>query len=93
MPQPKLTVILPTYNRAGSLEQALGALLRQQGDPDDYEVVVVDNNSTDGTRELVQGLDDSRIRLIAEPRQGLSYARNAGLDAARAPLLPLTDNN
>ena len=93
MPQPKLTVILPTYNRAGSLGNALGALLRQVSDPGDYEIVVVDNNSTDGTRGLVQGLDDPRIRLIAEPRQGLSYARNAGLDAARAPLVAFTDDD
>ena len=93
MPQPKLSVILPTYNRAGSLKRALSALLRQHADPGAYEIIVVDNNSTDGTRHLVEGLDDSRIRLIAETRQGLSYARNAGLDAARAPLVAFTDDD
>ena len=93
MPQPKLSVILPTYNRAGSLKSALSALLRQHAEPGSYEIIVVDNNSTDGTRDLVQGFDDSRIRLIAETRQGLSYARNAGLDAARAPLVAFTDDD
>ena len=84
MPQPKLSVILPTFNRADSLKRALGALLRQTADPASYEVVVVNNNSTDNTPEVVALHDDRRVRLIAEPRQGLSHARNAGLDRSRS---------
>jgi glycosyltransferase involved in cell wall biosynthesis len=93
MLQPKLSVILPTFNRAASLPQALGALLRQSADPTSYEVVVVDNNSTDGTANVVAQHDRRRVRLVAESRQGLSYARNAGLQAARAPIVAFTDDD
>lgn len=93
MPQPKLSVILPTFNRADSLQRALCALLGQTADPTTYEVVVVNNNSTDHTPEVVALHDDRRVRLIAETRQGLSHARNAGLEAARAPILAFTDDD
>jgi glycosyltransferase involved in cell wall biosynthesis len=93
MPQPKLSVILPTFNRANALKRALAALLRQSAMPDAYEVVVVDNNSSDGTAGVVALFEDRRIRLISEPRQGLSYARNAGLAAARAPIVAFTDDD
>jgi glucosyl-dolichyl phosphate glucuronosyltransferase len=93
MPQLKLSVILPTYNRADSLERALSALLRQSADFGSYEVIVVDNNSTDRTAAAVTGHDDRRLRLITEPRQGLSYARNAGIAAARAAVVAFTDDD
>ena len=93
MPLPKLSVILPTFNRADSLKRALAALLRQTADPASYEIVVVDNNSTDGTAQMVALLDDRRVRRIAEPQQGLSYARNAGLAAARADIVAFTDDD
>jgi glucosyl-dolichyl phosphate glucuronosyltransferase len=93
MPQPKLSVILPTFNRADSLQRAIPALLRQTAMPVTYELIVVDNNSTDGTPGVVARFADRRVRLVAEPRQGLSYARNAGLAAARAPIVAFTDDD
>ena len=93
MSQLNLSIILPTYNRAGSLKRAIAALLRQTADPASYEIVVVDNNSSDGTREVVASCDDPRVRLVCEPRQGLSYARNAGIAAARGPILAFTDDD
>jgi glycosyltransferase involved in cell wall biosynthesis len=93
MPQPKLSVILPTFNRADSLKRALAALLRQTAMPGTYEILVVDNNCTDGTAAVVRGLADPRVRLIPEPRQGLSFARNAGIAAARAPIVAFTDDD
>src|SRR3954463_11732371 len=93
MPQQKLSVILPTFNRAASLQQALAALLHQTADPGSYEIVVVDNNSTDGTAAVVALHDDPRVRLVTEPRQGLSFARNAGLAASQAPLVAFTDDD
>lgn len=89
----RLSVVLPTYNRAESLRRALGALTRQSADPSSYEIVVVDNNCTDGTREMVKAMEDPRIRLVSEPRQGLAFARNAGLDAALGPVLAFTDDD
>ena len=93
MPQPKLSVILPTFNRAASLQRALAALLHQTADPASYEIIVVDNNSTDDTAAVVAAHDNRRIRLVAEPRQGLSYARNAGLEASCAPIVAFTDDD
>lgn len=93
MPQPRLSVILPTYDRAPALKRALAALLRQSADPSAYEIVVVENNCSDGTRAMVDASDDARVRLISEPRQGLSFARNAGLDAARSEIVAFTDDD
>jgi glycosyltransferase involved in cell wall biosynthesis len=93
MPLPKLSVILPTFNRADSLKQALAALMRQTAAPESYEVVVVDNNSSDGTPGVVALFDPRRVRRVAEPRQGLSYARNTGLAAARGSIVAFTDDD
>ena len=93
MPLPKLSVILPTFDRADSLKQALGALLRQSAAPSSYEIIVVDNNSTDGTAAVVAGFDGRRVRRVFEPRQGLSYARNTGLAAARGGIVAFTDDD
>lgn len=93
MPQPTLSVILPTYNRVALLPNAIAALLRQTAPSDSYEIVVVDNNSNDGTSDAVAAIGDPRLRVIREPRQGLSYARNAGLEAARAPIVAFTDDD
>ena len=93
MPQPTLSIILPTYNRVALLRNAIAALLRQTAPSDSYEIIVVDNNSSDGTSDAVAEIADPRLRVIREPRQGLSYARNAGIEAARAPILAFTDDD
>lgn len=90
---PNVSVILPTYNRAALLRSAIGALLQQTAAADTYEIVVVDNNSTDGTADLLASIDDGRLRAIREPRQGLSFARNSGLAAARGAIVALTDDD
>ncbi len=93
MASPAASVVLSTYNRCGVLRPALDAVLAQQGAS--YEVIVVDNNSTDGTRELVQSRAavHPRLRYVFEPRQGLPHARNAGVLAARAPIVAFTDDD
>jgi glycosyltransferase involved in cell wall biosynthesis len=90
MRQPTLSVILPTHSRVARLRQAVDALLRQAGDPGAYEVVVVDNNRSDGTADFLSGIDDPRLHVIHERRRGLSNARNAGLSAARGPIVAFT---
>lgn len=93
---PGLSVILSTYNRGELLDDALESILDQTdpGTPP-FELIVVDNNSTDGTRQAVERLAarDGRVRYLFEPQQGLSYARNAGLRQARAPLIAFTDDD
>jgi len=93
MPRPRLSIILPTYNRASSLRRAIDALLRQDADPRAIEILVVNNNSDDGTAALVASIDDPRVRVVDEPAQGLSYARNAGLREARGDLVAFIDDD
>jgi glycosyltransferase involved in cell wall biosynthesis len=92
---PALSVVLCTYNRASLLADALDALVAQQPDTPRFEVIVVDNNSTDETAVVVA--DTMRrhrhLRYIFEPRQGLASARNAGIEAAVAPLVSFTDDD
>jgi len=92
MPQPKLSIILPTYNRASALRRSLDALRRQDATCA-IEVIVVDNNSSDGTAALVATIDDPRVRAIHEPQQGLSHARNAGLRHARGEYVAFIDDD
>ena len=93
MRQPTLSIILPTYNRVDRLRRAIAALLRQAGDPAAYEVLVVDNNCSDGTAEFIEGIGDPRVRLIHETRQGLSHARNAGIAEAHGTIVAFTDDD
>lgn len=89
---PRVSVVICTYNRCAQLGAALGALLGQRGSVP-YEVILVDNNSTDETRQVAAALEDSRLRYVFEPRQGLPYARNAGVQASLAPLIAFTDDD
>jgi GT2 family glycosyltransferase len=90
----EVSVVICTYNRAFLLERALGALLAQIGDVE-FEVIVVDNNSTDGTKDVIAAhLSRSpRLKYRFEGRQGLPFARNAGAMAAAAPIIAFTDDD
>ena len=89
-----LSVVLSTYNRCHLLDQDISALLAQKTNLA-YEVVLVDNNSTDKTAEKIAGYvsRDSRVRYVFEGRQGVAYGRNAGIGAARADLIAFCDDD
>ena len=93
--RPAVTVIISTYNRCDSLVRAIRSVLEQDPSTPAFEVVVVDNNSSDRTAEVLAALqaDDGRLRHVFEGRQGLSYARNRGIAEARAPILAFTDDD
>ena len=92
-----VSVNVCTYNRHRLLRHALESLLAQQlDDTVRYEIIVVDNNSTDETRQVVDefiGRGYHHLRYLFEQRQGLSYARNTAVEAARAPILAFTDDD
>lgn len=89
---PQITVVTPTYNRRDAVLRAIASVQAQT--LGDFEHIVVDDGSTDGTPEAVRSVGDPRLRLIVLPaRQGANTARNAGIDAARAPLLSLLDSD
>jgi glycosyltransferase involved in cell wall biosynthesis len=92
--QPKISVVISTYNRRESLQRSIDSILKQENAPP-YELIVVDNRSTDGTKDLIKGYEarTERVRYVFEAQQGVSYGRNAGVAAARAPLVAFTDDD
>ncbi|MFN7948951.1 MAG: glycosyltransferase family A protein [Blastocatellia bacterium] len=94
--QTDISVVVCTWNRCDLLERALQCLLAQSNGRVSYEVIVVDNNSTDRTREVVEALiaqGERRLRYVSERRQGLSHARNAGIAAADGAIIAFTDDD
>jgi succinoglycan biosynthesis protein ExoO len=88
----KVSVIIPAFNAAGSIERALQSVLSQS--TSDWEMIVVDDASTDGTRELVmaKAARDNRIKLVAQPcNKGASAARNAVIATAVGEWIALLD--
>lgn len=92
----KISVLVCTRNRARAIEKALPAILAQpEGSHYDYEVVVVDNGSTDDTRQVIEGFARAHLRLryLYEARAGLSYARNAAIRGSQGEVLAFTDDD
>jgi len=90
-----VSAVVCTHNRATVLRHALASLAGQTLPADAYEIVVVDNASTDATRDLVtrELAGEGRLRYVFEPQLGVSRARNAGWRAARAPLVAYLDDD
>ena len=89
---PKVTVILPVYNRSGSLEDSMRSVLNQSFR--DLELIVVDDASTEDLRPIVAAVGDPRVRYIRQARNGgASVARNAGLAAAKGEYIAFQDSD
>jgi glycosyltransferase involved in cell wall biosynthesis len=92
-----LSVIICTYNREQHIERALQSLTEQDFDKSAYEIIVVDNNSTDSTPEIIRRFKEAhpehQIVLAKENRQGLSYARNKGIELARGKYISYIDDD
>ncbi|MBW4566564.1 MAG: glycosyltransferase family 2 protein [Tolypothrix carrinoi HA7290-LM1] len=93
MPDPQISAIICTHNRDTYLGAAIDSLLKQEFAAG-FEVVVVDNNSSDRTREVVeQRLSDPRLKYVFEPVLGLSVARNTGAKESRGEILAYLDDD
>jgi glycosyltransferase involved in cell wall biosynthesis len=94
-PSPKITVAIPTYNRADFLRQTLAGIAAQHFPREQFEVLVIDNNSTDHTRAVVAEFADVRPapRHVLEPQQGLDYARNRAIAEARGDIIVFGDDD
>lgn len=89
---PAIAVIMPVYNRASMVRRAIDSVLDQ--DFADFELIVVDDGSTDQTCEVVTAVPDPRVTLLrAEKNQGSNAARNRGIKAARAELIAFLDSD
>ena len=90
--EPQISVIIPTNNRRRLLLRAIDSVLRQ--DFSRFELLVVDDASTDGTADAVAAIADSRVRLLRQPvRRGANAARNRGLIEANAPIISFLDSD
>ena len=93
--QPELAVVVPSRNRAQLLADCVESLLRQDTDRR-YEVLVVDDGSTDATPERIQALipgSEDRLRYVRQAPSGLNAARNAGFRNTEAPTLAFLDDD
>lgn len=92
MNAPLVSVVLPTRNRAELLRRSLGSVLAQTHR--DFELIVVDDASDDGTPALLAALSDPRVRVLRRERNaGAAAARNAGIALARGELLAFQDDD
>lgn len=90
----EISAIICTRNRAAFLEKCLCGLVRQTLSLERYEIIVVDNGSTDNTSEiLTKFADNSLVRVVIEPVPGLSRARNRGIKEAKAPYVGYIDDD
>ena len=95
MDNPLISVIVCTYNRANLLAGCLRSLVGQTSDKGQFEVIVVDNNSTDETQEIARAFSNKFInfRIIREIEQGLSNARNRGYREAAGRYVAYIDDD
>lgn len=92
MSSPRVSVVLPTYNRATLLEKAIESVLSQTFE--EYELIIVDDASTDETSEVVRSFDDDRITYIRhEANQHGAVARNTGIDTASGEYVAFLDDD
>lgn len=91
---PRLSVVVPTFNRRASLLRLLTALAEQTLPAEQFEVVVVDDGSTDGTGALLRDLTTPYVlRVFEQPNGGPSLARNRGVTSARGELIVFLDDD
>src|SRR5207302_9381358 len=89
------SVVVPTFNRARNISTILESLLAQDTDLP-YEIIVVDNNSSDETGAVTrvhEARGDGKLRYIFQREQGLSLARNAGIAAAKGEVIAFVDDD
>ena len=88
---PLFSVVMPALNTVDTVAAAIGSVLKQS--VASFELIVVDDGSTDGTADVVRGIDDSRVRLLQRDHEGAAAARNAGVRAARGRIVSLVDSD
>ena len=87
----KFSVIVPLYNKELYIENTILSILKQSYT--DFEIIVVDDGSTDNSYEIVERIQDSRIRLVSKKNGGVSAARNYGISLARYSYIVCIDGD
>ena len=90
--KPQVTVFIPVYNRRAFIGPAIESMLAQTFE--DFELLIVDDGSTDGGLEIMRSYEDPRVRVVANERnQGIPKTRNRGLELARGEYIALLDSD
>ena len=94
---PRISIIVATYNRAQQLLGTLESLVQQDLPAAEWECIVVDNNSKDDTQALFAEFAEANrgfnLRIVREERQGLSFARNRGVEESRGEIIASIDDD
>ena len=90
-----ISIIVCTYNRELYLPKMLNSVAKQNCNRDDFELIIVDNNSTDNTSQICKNFESSNINIyyFLEKKQGLSFARNRGIKEAKGNFLVFIDDD
>ena len=93
---PEVSVVIPTYNRCELLRGAVLSVLQQNAERSTFEIVVVDNNSSDDTKAVVESLigsDSGNVSYVQEHQQGNAHARNTGIQHSRGSIIAFMDDD
>lgn len=85
----KISVVIPLYNKEKYIERAISSVLNQS--IRDFEIIVVDDGSTDDGKAIVEAIQDQRIKIISQKNQGVSAARNKGIQISNSDLIAFLD--
>lgn len=91
MSTPLISVIIPSYNRAHVIEKSARSVLEQTFT--DFELLIIDDGSADNTRQVVEGLQDDRVRYVFQENAGACAARNHGIALARGEYIAFHDSD
>ena len=86
-----ISIIIPSYQSSNYISHCIKALKAQTYPKKKYEVIIVDNNSNDGTVKIIRQYEE--IKLLNEERQGAYFARNLGIEASKSPIIAFTDSD
>ena len=86
-----ISVVIPLFNKESTIKRAVDSVLAQT--LSNFELIIVDDGSSDRSRAVVESIEDDRIRLVSQPNRGVSAARNRGIRASRYPYLALLDGD
>ncbi|NCC50813.1 MAG: glycosyltransferase [Spartobacteria bacterium] len=95
--RPRVSVLIPTHNRAASLERALASLQLQDYPEENLEIIIIDDGSTDTTPEVIeawrQRLGENRLKAVRISKGNITHAKNAGLEVATGEIIVTTDDD
>lgn len=89
----KISIIIPTFNRRNELEKCIRSINKLDYPKDKYEIIIVDNNSTDSTKEFLESIKSKNIKIGYEKKQSSYASRNKGVEISKFDILLFTDSD